>query len=49
MQFYSGTEEETYFDATPNSYNSLRIPIHPVSNIEIAEITKIAENAHRYL
>ena len=25
------------------------IPLHPVSNIEIAEISKIAENAHRYL
>jgi UDP-N-acetyl-D-mannosaminuronate dehydrogenase len=30
---------------TPN----LRIPLHPVSDVEIAEITKIAENAHRYL
>lgn len=28
---------------------SLKIPLHPVSNIEIAEISKIAENAHRYL
>jgi len=27
----------------------LGIPLYPVSNIEIAEITKIAENAHRYL
>jgi UDP-N-acetyl-D-mannosaminuronate dehydrogenase len=27
----------------------LGIPLHPVSNIEIAEISKIAENAHRYL
>jgi len=26
-----------------------RIPLYPVSNIEIAEITKIAENSHRYL
>ena len=49
MRFYSGTEEETYFDTTPNSYNSLRIPMRPVSNIEIAEITKVVENAHRYL
>jgi len=31
------------------STKSLGIPLHPVSNIEIAEITKIAENAHRYL
>ena len=23
--------------------------MHPVSNVEIAELTKIAENAHRYL
>ena len=30
---------------TPN----LGIPLHPVSDVEIAEITKIAENAHRYL
>ncbi len=30
---------------TPN----LEIPLHPVSDVEIAEITKIAENAHRYL
>jgi UDP-N-acetyl-D-mannosaminuronic acid dehydrogenase len=28
---------------------NLGIPLHPVSNIEIAEISKIAENAHRYL
>jgi len=28
---------------------NLGIPLHPVSNIEIAEITKTAENAHRYL
>jgi UDP-glucose 6-dehydrogenase len=31
------------------SMKTLGIPMHPVSNIEIAEITKIAENAHRYL
>jgi len=28
---------------------SLGIPMHPVSDIEISELTKIAENAHRYL
>jgi UDP-N-acetyl-D-mannosaminuronate dehydrogenase len=33
-----------------NAYGTgLGIPLYPVSNIEIAEITKIAENAHRYL
>jgi UDP-N-acetyl-D-mannosaminuronate dehydrogenase len=29
--------------------NSLRIPMHPVPEVEIAELTKIVENAHRYL
>ena len=28
---------------------SLEIPMHPVSKIEIAETTKVVENAHRYL
>jgi UDP-N-acetyl-D-mannosaminuronate dehydrogenase len=28
---------------------SLGIPMHPVSSIEVAELTKIIENAHRYL
>ena len=28
---------------------SLVIPMHPVSSIEVAELTKIIENAHRYL
>jgi UDP-N-acetyl-D-mannosaminuronic acid dehydrogenase len=32
-----------------SSFKSLGIPMHPVSEIEIAEITKLAENAHRYL
>jgi UDP-N-acetyl-D-mannosaminuronic acid dehydrogenase len=33
-----------------NAYGrGLGIPLYPVSNIEIAEITKIAENAYRYL
>jgi UDP-N-acetyl-D-mannosaminuronic acid dehydrogenase len=32
-----------------SSYKSLGIRMHPVSKVEIAEITKIAENAHRYL
>lgn len=29
--------------------NSLSIPICPVSSVEVAELTKIVENAHRYL
>jgi UDP-N-acetyl-D-mannosaminuronic acid dehydrogenase len=32
-----------------DSNKNLGIPLHPVSNVEIAEITKIAENADRYL
>jgi UDP-N-acetyl-D-mannosaminuronic acid dehydrogenase len=32
-----------------NNYKSLAIPMHPVSKVEIAETTKIVENAHRYL
>jgi UDP-N-acetyl-D-mannosaminuronic acid dehydrogenase len=32
-----------------NENANLGVPLHPVSSIEIAEITKIAENAHRYL
>jgi UDP-N-acetyl-D-mannosaminuronic acid dehydrogenase len=32
-----------------NKIRNLGIPLYPVSEIEIAEITKLAENAHRYL
>jgi UDP-N-acetyl-D-mannosaminuronic acid dehydrogenase len=32
-----------------NKQKSLDIPMHPVSEVEIAETTKIAENLHRYL
>ena len=32
-----------------NKQKSLDIPMHPVSEVEIAETTKIVENAHRYL
>jgi UDP-N-acetyl-D-mannosaminuronate dehydrogenase len=31
------------------SVKSLAIPMHPVSSVEVAELTKIVENAHRYL
>jgi UDP-N-acetyl-D-mannosaminuronic acid dehydrogenase len=51
MQFYGGIENEIYVDAMLNSRGSggLGIALHPVSNVETAEITKTAENAHRYL
>ena len=32
-----------------NRVKSLGIPMHPVSSVETAELTKIVENAHRYL
>jgi UDP-N-acetyl-D-mannosaminuronate dehydrogenase len=32
-----------------NEVHALSIPMHPVSSIEVAELTKIIENAHRYL
>jgi len=34
---------------TTTARKSLGIPMHPISKIEIAEVTKIIENAHRYL
>jgi UDP-N-acetyl-D-mannosaminuronic acid dehydrogenase len=51
MQFYGGIENEIYLDAAANSHGSgcLGIALHPVSNVETAEVTKTAENAHRYL
>jgi UDP-N-acetyl-D-mannosaminuronic acid dehydrogenase len=54
MQFYSainGIEEkrERYPDTIHNSGSNLGIPLHSVSNIEIAETTKVVENCHRYL
>ena len=33
----------------PITRRSLGIPMHSVSNIEVAEMTKTIENAHRYL
>ncbi|MGI0043024.1 MAG: NAD(P)-binding domain-containing protein [Nitrososphaeraceae archaeon] len=45
MRFYSGVAGHT----NNTNKDNLGIPLFPVSNIEIAEITKIAENAHRYL
>jgi UDP-N-acetyl-D-mannosaminuronic acid dehydrogenase len=35
--------------ATKEGIKSLSIPMHPVSSVEVAELTKIVENAHRYL
>ena len=59
MLFYNGSkdgyaidehQEEIYSTATQTSYHhGLDIPMHTVSNAEIAETTKVVENAHRYL
>ena len=43
---YSSAGKNNDINYTPLN---LGIPLHPVSDVEIAEITKIAENAHRYL
>jgi UDP-N-acetyl-D-mannosaminuronate dehydrogenase len=47
------TAAETTATRPDNKYNivkrSLAIPMHPVSSVEVAELTKIVENAHRYL
>jgi UDP-N-acetyl-D-mannosaminuronic acid dehydrogenase len=52
MKFYKGVDN-VHFDGHSNSSSSslknLGIPMHPVTNIEIAELTKVVENAHRYL
>jgi len=50
MQFYGGaTYRSSYDNNNNNNKKSLGIPMHPVTEIEIAEITKVIENAHRYL
>src|SRR5215471_5131171 len=55
LQFYNGIDgiwkdERKEYPSDAHSFSkSLRIPLHPVSNIEVAETTKVAENAHRYL
>jgi UDP-glucose 6-dehydrogenase len=36
-------------DGISTKNTSLGIPMHPVPEVEIAELTKIVENAHRYL
>ena len=58
LQFYTGSGiggintssgDSIIGNGSRNINRNLGIPLHPVSNIEIAEITKVAENAHRYL
>jgi UDP-N-acetyl-D-mannosaminuronate dehydrogenase len=52
MKFYKGVDivsvnAQSY--SPSSSPKSLGIPMHPVTNTEIAELTKVVENAHRYL
>lgn len=61
MYFYDGRSENNMNNSSSSSSNttttnekrskakSLGIPMHPVSDIEIAELAKIIENADRYL
>ena len=45
----NNTTNNNTITRTITTRRSLGIPMHPVSKIEIAEMTKIIENAHRYL
>ena len=53
LNFYDGREvipqTTARATATTDGIKSLSIPMHPVSSVEVAELTKIVENAHRYL
>ena len=44
-----GATDEKTLDQAIEFYQSLDIPIHVVSNVEVAELAKIVENAYRYL
>jgi len=43
------TSSTTVARAKTTGIKTLSIPMHPVSSVEVAELTKIVENAHRYL
>ena len=59
LRFYDGkisSDKDTVSAASPSNSTTtnaqaqaLSIPMHPVSSIEVAELTKIIENSHRYL
>jgi UDP-N-acetyl-D-mannosaminuronate dehydrogenase/predicted transcriptional regulator len=58
MQFYDAKHIQNLYPSPSfslsshhiiNNTKNLEIPMHPVTEIEIAEITKVVENAHRYL
>jgi UDP-N-acetyl-D-mannosaminuronic acid dehydrogenase len=47
--FTTTSTTTTTTDEKRSKAKSLGIPMHPVSDIEVAELAKIVENAHRYL
>jgi UDP-N-acetyl-D-mannosaminuronic acid dehydrogenase len=54
IRFYDGVEqgaekEDLEYYSGNKSYRSLGIPMYSVSTVEIAELSKIVENADRYL
>lgn len=49
LEFNDSTNNEDTSGSAQNTAVDLGIPMHPVSEIEIAELTKIIENADRYL
>ncbi|HEX7033777.1 MAG TPA: hypothetical protein VF172_12335 [Nitrososphaera sp.] len=49
MMFYGDRSGELAGHEEQARSLGLGIPIHPVKNVEIAELTKVIENAHRYL
>jgi UDP-N-acetyl-D-mannosaminuronate dehydrogenase len=54
MMFYDGYttasgRQSVSYPSSPNFRPSLGIPMHSLSNIEVAETTKVVENAHRFL
>jgi UDP-N-acetyl-D-mannosaminuronate dehydrogenase len=54
MTFYNGYtiasgRQSLSYTSSPNFRPSLGIPMHSLSNIEVAETTKVVENAHRFL
>ena len=46
---YYNNNDNTTNDGNSAKKTSLGIPMHPVTEVEVAELTKIIENAHRYL
>jgi UDP-N-acetyl-D-mannosaminuronic acid dehydrogenase len=46
MQFFAGTDSAK---EDLNTYKGLGVPMLPLSQVELAELTKIIENSHRYL